>query len=474
MAELAEFREDPANNTRNHLDWDDANDKGNPRNWSLLRKGVSTVIICLIALLTTLGASVYPPGREQVQHEFHTSRIVSILPLSAYNLGLAFGPMISSPCSESFGRKSVYLLTIPIFDIFMLGAGLSKGIASLIICRFLAGVFAAPGVSVAAATITDYTPPEQRAAALSIYYSIPFTGSALGPLVGVFAADAKGWRWTTWVVLIMAAAIHPSALLLRESYKMIILQHRAKKMGTKGPKESGTTMQILEHFITSTIIRPLHMLVTEPLVGFICLYTAFQFALLYTFIVASPWVFQTVYGFSDIQQGLSFLGLLAGCMVAPFILVAVDRFTQKRRATQQTTRLPEELLYTGLYGSLILPIGLFWFAWAARPSTHWIYPIIAQGVAFLGSILVYVPCNLYMLGIYGSKYAASATGASSLTRYTLSAGFPLFVNQMYEALGVGWATSLLAFSATALAFVPWIFYHTGPKLRARSAYEQGT
>ncbi|KAH8426521.1 MFS transporter [Aspergillus melleus] len=439
-------------------------DQKHPRDWSTARKTITTIIICAIGFTTTVGASIYSPGHEQVQTEFNVSTTVSLLPLSAYSLGLAFGPMISSPLSEAFGRRLVYLITLPLFDIFMVGVGLSKNIVSLIICRFFAGLFAAPGVSVAAATIADYTAPSERAIPLCTYYSIPFTGSAVGPLIGGYVVDAKGWRWTAWVVLMMAAVLHTPILFLRESQTSL----------SKGRSE-GQIWGSAKHVVTTTVIRPLHMLVTEPLVTSICLYTGFQFALLYTFVVASPWVFRTVYAFSPQSQGLSFLGMITGCLMAPSFLITVDRFIQrKRRSNPQVPSTPEDRLYAALYGSLVLPTGLFWFAWTAQLPIHWISPICAQGLTLLGSILIYVPCNFYMIDVYGSKFGASASGASSLTRYTFSAAFPLFVTQMYEALGVGWATSLLGFLALAMAPIPWLLYRAGPGFRARSAYEHGS
>lgn len=465
-------------------DWVGDDDPDNARNWSTARKISSTAVICLIGFNTTVAASIYAPGHEAVQAKFNVSTPVSLLPLSAYSLGLAFGPMISSPLSETFGRKFVYLLTLPIFDLFVLGTGLAKGIGALIVCRFFAGMFAAPGVSVAAATIADYVVPERRAVHLSFYYSIPFIGSAAGPLIGGFAVENKGWRWTAWIVLIVAVAFHPPALYLRESYKTIILQRRARRLGVEGPAgPQRTTVETIRMFLTTTIFRPLHMLTTEPLVGFICLYTSFQFALLYTFVVANTWVFETYYGFSVSAQGLSFLGLISGCLVAPWVLIAVDVYLYQPRlnllrndpdpAVRRLGLPPEDRLFAALYGSLILPIGLFWFAWSAG-RTHWISPIIAQAVTMLGSILIYVPANFFMLDVYGSRYGASSSGASSLSRYTLSAAFPLFVPQMYENLGVAWATSLLGFIALLMAPIPWVFYRYGPKLRARSAYEHGT
>ncbi|RDW64514.1 MFS transporter [Aspergillus mulundensis] len=464
-------------------EWDSDDDPGNPRNWSTLRKTLTTIVIGLIGFATTVNASIYSSGHEQVKHAFDVSTTVSLLPLSAYSLGLAFGPMISSPLSETFGRKFVYLLTLPMVDLFTIGVGASQGIASLIICRFIAGLFAAPGVSVAAATITDYTHPEARVIPLGIYYAVPTIGSSMGPLIGSFVVEQKGWRWTAWTPLIMAAIVHPPALFIRESYKPILLRKRAEKiLGDGIPVRRQTATTLFKEFITSTIIRPLHMLFTEPLVGFICLYCGFQFALLYTFVVASPRVFGSVYNFSPSAQGLSFLGMVAGCICAPVVLFTVDRLVQthptlrvRNNSTEGGGSSPPELkLYTAMFGSLILPTGLFLFAWTANPTIHWIVPIIAQGLTFLGSMLIYIPCNFYMLDVYGSKYGASASGASSLTRYMLSTAFPLFVPQMYGVLGVGWATSLLGFLAAGMAPIPWVFFYQGPGLRARSGYEHGT
>jgi MFS transporter, DHA1 family, multidrug resistance protein len=227
------------------------------------------------------------------------------------------------------------------------------------------------------------------------------------------------------------------------------------------------------------------MLMTEPIVGFVCLYASFQFALLYTFVVASPYVFMTVYGFSLPEQGLSFLGFLMGVLLSPIPTFALDRYVYNAKfvAFKEATKSigtraiefpPEHRLYGAMIGSGILPTGLFWFAWTARHGIHWICPIIAQAVTILGSLLVYISANLYMMDTYGPLYGASATGASSLSRYTLSAAFPLFALQMYSRLGVGWATSLLGFFTVAMFPIPWVFYHWGPALRARSRYERST
>lgn len=79
-----------------------------------------------LAPVSTLAASIYSPSHAEVSEEFDVTEVVAILPLALCNLGLAFGPLVGAPLSETCGRKEVFLSTTPIFAAFTLGAGLSK------------------------------------------------------------------------------------------------------------------------------------------------------------------------------------------------------------------------------------------------------------------------------------------------------------------------------------------------------------
>jgi hypothetical protein len=41
---------------------------------------------------------------------------------------------------------------------------------------------------------------------------------------------------------------------------------------------------------------------------------------------------------------------------------------------------------------------------------------------------------------------------------------------VYEQLGNGWATSLLAFITLALSAIPWVLFRCGPALRRKSRF----
>jgi len=475
----------PAPQPSSVLDWDNKDDADNPRNFSLRRRIISTATVTFLAFVSTLGGSIYAPAHDEVSRSFNVSDEIAILPLSLYNAGLAFGPLIGAPLCETLGRKVVFLVTTPLFALFILGSGLSQSTASLITCRFFAGVFASPAISNASATIVDYTAGRYRAVSLAFYYSIPFFGAVVGPLIGGFLVELKGWRWTQWTTLMFCVAFYIPIVFTKESYKRTILQRRAKKRGVAYPTTKRTLTQSVRYFAMTLFLRPLHMIATEPIVTLVCMYNGFMFGLLYTMVVASPWVYQHYYGFGLTGQSLSFLGLIAGTVLAPFPLILIDLYIYQPRlkrwkATQPLSNQdtpdeprfpPENRLFPAMIGSFLLPLSLLGFAWTARPSIHYIVPIIFQCFSLLFSLIIYASANLFMLDSYGPLYGASAAGAAMLSRYTLSCCFPLFALQMFRGLGVGWATTILACCTAALAPIPWCFWKWGEGLRGRMKYE---
>ena len=224
------------------------------------------------------------------------------------------------------------------------------------------------------------------------------------------------------------------------------------------------------------------MLFTEPIVALVCLYSAFQFGLMYTYVVASPYIFKTVYGFDLRSQSLSFLGFMTGAAFAPAPLIIMDRlvyqprlrlFQEQPMQDHQAQFPPENRLYPSYTASIALPLLLILFAWLTRssdPHISYIVPIVLQGLTLTSSLLIYAAANLYMMDTYGPLFGASASGANMLARYTLSAAFPLFALPMYQKLGVGGATTLLAGIAAAMAPIPWALSRFGGALRAKGKW----
>ena len=161
-------------------DWMGPDDPENPHNWPLWKRTFHTIPPALFAFATTFGSSVYTPASHEIASTFNVSHTAAILPLSLYVIGLAFGPMIAAPLSETYGRLIVYRVSLPISMLFTLGAGFSKTFAGILICRFLAGTAGSPVLAVGAGTNSDLFPPQLRALATAGFLWVPFMGPALG------------------------------------------------------------------------------------------------------------------------------------------------------------------------------------------------------------------------------------------------------------------------------------------------------
>lgn len=194
----------PIERVKTAADWTGPDDPGNPQTWSLLIRAYHTLSIGTLSFAVTCGSSIITPATPEIEAHFNVSRTVAILPLTLYVLGLGFGPILAAPISETFGRNVVYKVTAPIFILFLAGSGLSRSFASLCVCRMLAGIIGGPVLAVGAGTSADLYPTHNRAVATSMFIMMPFLGPSLGPVIGGFAADFKGWRWTQWSSIIIA------------------------------------------------------------------------------------------------------------------------------------------------------------------------------------------------------------------------------------------------------------------------------
>ncbi|KAJ5189944.1 Major facilitator superfamily domain general substrate transporter [Penicillium cf. griseofulvum] len=450
--------------------WDE--DPSNPYNWPTSQKVLQVAMIGWAAFTTTVGVSILSPAHSQIMEEFEVGSTVAILPLSLYVFALALGPIVGGPLSETVGRYPVYIASVVLGTLFTLGVGFCPTFAGVCVLRFLAGFCYAPTLAVAAGTLNETFKPAARAIPSAIFILTPFLGPGLGPVIGSFVVNRKGWRWTQWTTIFFAILTGITILISKETFHPIIKRRRAKELGLELPPSSPLSSK-LRLFVTISLLRPTHMLITEPIVGFICLYIACEFATLFSFFAAFPLIFQGIYHFNIEESGLVFLTIVVGCLLGTVTVILCNSFLYLPKASKHPEGQvpPEYRLYPALIGSVGLPIGLFWFAWTSRADISWASPVVAIIVFAWGNLCVFVSTTQYLSDTYHGLTVASAMSANGLTRYGLGAVFPLFTVQMYTKLGPGWASSLLGFIAVGLLPVPWVFFKSGKRLRSLSKYE---
>ncbi|CAM9019652.1 unnamed protein product [Wickerhamomyces anomalus] len=426
------------------------NDKKDPRNWSKAYKWFVTFFLGAVCFDVALASAIVTGDMEGPMKSFHVSEEVVILTVTLLVLGFGLGPLIFAPLSEEVGRRWIYVTTLGAAVIFIIPCAVAKNIGTLLVCRFLDGLF----------------------------FSAPMCLiGAIGPLIGGYIGDNAGWRWIYWVLLIFSGVLYIAmVILVPETHHQTILKSRAKKLRKLTGDEtyraiSEIKLRTFKEVANETLLRPL-ILLSEPIVFLITLYMSVIYGLLYMFFFAYPIVYMEGKHWSASKTGLMFIpiaiGVIVATVVSPFFNNDYNKRAQKYNNRGELP--PAELrLIPMMIGCWFVPAGLFSFAWSSYPSVHWAGPCISGFACGLGFNLLYNPANNYIVDSY-QHYAASGLAAKTFLRSMWGAAVPLFTIQMYHRLGYEWASSLLAFISLACCGIPYFFFFFGKRVRAKSKY----
>ncbi|CAG8927463.1 unnamed protein product [Penicillium salamii] len=474
---------------------------------SLARKWLIVIIICTATVCVTCTSSIYTTTYAQMDAEFNTSRLVSTIGLSVFVLGISMGPLLTSPLSEWFGRKPIYLVAWSLFIVWNIPPAVARNIQTMIIARFFTGFTGGTFLAVAGGTVRDLFSDHSIQKPMALVSAAPFIGPCFGPLIGGFINFNAHWRWTYYFVIIWSVVLLVLiSVFTPETYHPAKLQSAAKKLRKKTGNDRYQAAvnhgnQSKGRMLLISLLRPFQLLFLEPMCLCLSLYSALLLGILYLFFGAFPLVFQTQYGMNLWQIGLTFLGIIIGMIVAALstpVWIKVRQHLLNKSKEGAEVRCPEYRLPPAILGGFLTPIGLFWFGWTTRPDIHWIVPILGSGVFGLGNLLTFMGIFTFLVSQYVGvatysswipkhgqshltqlipkqvdaypQYAASALAANGFARSSFAAAFPLFGIQLYQGLGYQWATSLLAFLTVAMMPFPCIFFIYGKAIRGKSRF----
>lgn len=451
-------------------------DKEDMRNISKVRKWVIAIIISLTSFCVTCISAAWSMASENIIEHFGISHEVSTLGISLYVFGLGLGGIFLSPISEYHGRKITYIISLSFSFAFQCVTAFSPNIGSMLFGRYMSGFFGSAFMSVAAGSLADVFPKNEMTVPLLLYTISPFVGPGVLPLISGFINTYLYFRWTFYVMLIWTGLlVLMIVFFVPETYQPVLLKKKAQRLRKVtgdnryyAPIEK-TPIALYESIFLSCK-KPLLLIFKDYMTMALCFYTGFALAIVYLFFIAIPYIYKNVFEFGLQFQGLAFLGIIIGMGVAslssPFIFA---RQYQKLVERNGGIEIPEFKFLPLMVGVFLVPIGLFIIGWTAYPNLHWIGPIIGSAIFGAGTVLVFNGVFAYTVDAY-RLYAASAMATNTFIRCTMSGVFPLFGLQMYEGMGIHWATTLLALVGCVMIPVPFILYKYGPYLRSKSAY----
>ncbi|KFG82726.1 putative MFS transporter [Metarhizium anisopliae] len=467
----------PKNLDPNLIAWTPS-DPEHPRNWPRPTKWKTTLTVSLFVFISPISSAMIAPALEDLGRSLDMKGNVEVyLSLAIFILAYAVGPIFFGPASELYGRVRILQITNLWYLVWNLACGFANTKAELFIFRFLAGIGGSAPLAVGGGAVSDMWKPEERGKAMSTYTMGPMLGPVIGPIAGAFIAQYSTWRWVFYSTSIAAAVVQVLGFVwLRESHPPTILRRRRDRLAREtGNRDlyTGEKEETLGRTLLRAVQRPVRMFATQPIVACIAVYMAYLFGTLYLMFATFPDIWTKVYGQSKGVGGLNYLSLAIGCFAGIFLqLKMVDRVYGALKSRNGGVGRPEFRMPSLAIGSVVLTVGLFWYGWSIGRA-HWIMPDIGALLCSVGVICCLQGMQMYIVDCY-QTYAASAMAACAVLRSLAGFGFPLFAPYLYEELGYGWGTSILAFVSIAIGWVaPVIFWVWGPRLRALSKFASG-
>ncbi|KAI2852088.1 hypothetical protein CBS147343_8173 [Aspergillus niger] len=454
------------------VDFTGPDDPDMPRNWPMLTKTIVMIDVMLLNFNFYAASAIFTPSIPIIEKDFGATNAEGTLGLSLFVIAYGIGPLISTysflhcrtyPLLDvlSIGRTPVYVLGSLAFCLFNIGTALAKNLQTILVLRFFGGLVGSAPISVGGATLMEVFQPNQCPYAIALYAVSGVCGPILGPILGTLAVE----RWQTWTAtlwLLSGVTAFTTVFiffLLPETLYTNILLRRAQRLRAN-----------LAVRIVRQTVDDFKLSCTDPVILFVNMHTMLIYGILYLWFEFFPFVFDGIYHFTAIQQGLAFFGILVGAVVSVIVYALWLYLSyQPRVANSDIIVEPEARLVPGQIGAVCIPICLFIFAWTSRESVHWIAPIIGTAFFAPGFYLTFQSVLNY-LGESYPRYIASVFAGNTFFRSSFGGALPLAAPQMLKSLGIGWSSSTLGFISVAMLPLPFILERYGKRLRSWSKY----
>ena len=307
--------------------------------WPLL------LVLASLAAVAPVATDLYLPGFPAMGDDLGADASGIQLTLTTFLVGMALGQLVMGPLSDRFGRRTPLVVSAAVCVVAAVACALAPSLGVLVAARLVQGFAGAGGMVIGRAVIADLVTGAAAAKAFTLMLTVGGVAPVLAPLVGGLLAGPVGWRGMLWTVAILCTLMLAGVLLVVEE------THPPDSRRPQGDSQGSTSwLAGLRTVVGRAAYR-------GPVAVF-----ALSFAVMMAYISASPFLYQSVVGLSEIGYGVAFgvnaVGLIGAGWVTSRL---VDRIT------------PRELVRGAITVQVVACLAFVVLALAGAPG--WTYPV---------------------------------------------------------------------------------------------------
>jgi len=255
--------------------------------------------LALLAAFAPIATDLYLPGFPAIATDLENDASGVQLTLTTFLTGLAVGQLVMGPLSDRFGRRGPLVISSAVCVVAGVVTALAPTLQVLIAARLVQGFTGAAGMVIGRAVISDLVTGRAAAKAFTLMLTVGGVAPVLAPLVGGLLSEPIGWRGMLWTV---------TALCVVMLIAIVVVVPETRPTPARG---AGAGLPY------ATAVRK--VLGTRGYWGPTAVF-AFSFAMMMSYISASPFVYQNVIGLSEVQYGVAFGINATGLTCAGFVV----------------------------------------------------------------------------------------------------------------------------------------------------------
>ncbi|MFJ6049395.1 Bcr/CflA family multidrug efflux MFS transporter [Streptomyces sp. NPDC092307] len=297
-----------------------------------------TFILGGLTALPPLSMDMYLPALPQVTDALNSPAATIQLTLTACLAGMAMGQLVIGPMSDKWGRRRPLLIGMVVYVLATAICALAPTAELLIAFRLLQGLAGAAAIVIARAVVRDLYDGDEMARFFSTLMLISGAAPIIAPLIGGQVLRFADWRGVFVVLTVVGAAL-------------TLLVWRA--LGETLPPERRHTGGV------GSALRTMRGLLGDRVFAGYTLTGGFAFAALFSYISASPFVIQEIYGASpqafSLLFGLNSVGLILVGQINGKLLVgrvSLDKALTVGLTIVTVAAVALLLMSTGVFGKV--------------------------------------------------------------------------------------------------------------------------